>query len=214
MSCCSTEEPGTLIIYVQAGAPSLLPPNPPYPAQYYYYLLSAPLISTPPQFQQAALSNYLPYTGPSATRMLRLYGAPCFQVRIDASIVGAGSYLYSYNYVSVGLSTVDTIVDTLTYVNVTSSALPTGTIAFNYGSVQDSSNSYCTTSASLTAIVPPGTYYACSIAYADAESGKVVCTFSVEAEPIACLALDSDCNAAALETNAWGPICYNCAVPP
>ena len=135
--------------YVQAGAGDFgsvtLPAN---------YILSAPLVDGTTLFVGTAVAP----TPPGWTKKLSLFGATAFRVRVDASLVAYvdGTPPLTSLYVSAGISTADEIVQNWTG----TPALPAGTVKFQFGILQDATGvNYASTSATVTATVPPGVYY-------------------------------------------------------
>ena len=191
MSCGG--EPTSVFLYTQALG-GVFSPNLPY-------ILSAPLDTvgtfggspSAPFLTQSATLAVEPAGG--RTKKLVLLGAPAFRITVDASIVaGLNS---SQAYVSAGIGLNDVLIETA--YGSTFAALPPGTIRFNYADVDFSdfsvtgdgvsASSFTAlrtgVTTSVSAVVPPGTYYVSGVAITQQpQESVVVGTLDIAAVPL------------------------------
>ena len=143
-------------------------------------VLSAPLLAGG-GLTSVAVSSLGTVT-PGLTRVLRLFGAPAYKIRVDASVAVVAT---KAPYVSVGISSVvDELVDTQ---YATPNALPANALRFNYGAPLPiiTADVKGTASTFTTAVVPAGVYYVSALALSTAGAGGAsIGTLAIEATPI------------------------------
>ena len=151
------------------------------------YQLTAPLDAGS---VMVPIADRLTAAPPLAKRLI-LTGAPFFVINATATL-----YSNSSNYIALGLSTSDEIIDTI-YAGDT---LPLDTIVFNRA---DSAPGTSATTI-IQSCVPPGTYFvscAVRVGGVGAEGTNAAASLAINANPVT--APDAQASAASLPQSAW-----------